>query len=161
MNLFNSRLLEELNEIDEFLEYSQQHIPNFKIAMMELLEHPDEMNGHIPFFCCYILKQDFIELYENKKDKLPLDEDYYWDECNLWLNHFKSTKNIDYYKDFKAYKKYLTENFKPYNPFNEKDPNLTYEEFLKKKDDIDAVNEFVTKLRKDNNTEIVWNHEKK
>lgn len=160
-SIFDSRCLAGLNEHHELIEYSQQYIPEFKIAMMELLEHPNEMNYHIPTVCCYMLKKVFIELYENKKDKLPLEEDYLWNECNLWLNHFKKTKDIDYYAKFKAYKKYLTENFKPYNPFTGKDPNLTYEEYCKKCDDIDVVNKFTTELRKKNNIKLVWNTQEK
>ncbi len=153
--LFDSTSLTGLNEHNKLLEYSKQHVHNFSIAMMELLEHPDDMNYHIPVICCYILQDDFSKLYENKKDKLPLDDDYLWDECNLWLNYFKSTKNIDYYKKFKEYKKYITENFKLFNPFTDKDPNLTYEEYCKKCDDIDSVNKFTTKLRKDNNIKLI------
>lgn len=160
--LFSSSLGVSMNERNEFYEYSRQHQPAFKIAMMELLSHPDEMNARIPFYCCYILREDdFIKLYENKKDKLPLNEDYIWDECNLWLNHFKSTKDIDYYKDYKEYKRYLNLNFKPFNPFTGKDPNPTYEEYIRKRDAIDSMHDFVTKLRKDNNIEITWKHETK
>ena len=84
--LFSSSLTVHMNERDDFYEYSRQHQPAFKIAMMELLMNPDEMNARIPFYCCYILHEDdFIKLYENKKDKLPLNEDYVWDECNLWI----------------------------------------------------------------------------
>ena len=83
------------------------------------------------------------------------------DECNSWLNHFKSTKDIDYYKDYKEYKRYLNLNFKPFNPFTGKDPNPTYEEYIRKRDTIDSINKFVTKLRKDNNIEITWKHETK
>lgn len=155
--LFDSTTLVGLNEYHKLLEYSKQHVQNFSIAMMELLEHPDDMNYQIPITCCFILQKDFIKLYANKKDKLPLDDDYLWDECNLWLNHFKSTKNIDYYKKFKEYKKYLAENFKPFNPFTGKDPNITYEEYCKKCENIDSINKFTTKLRKDNNTKLVWN----
>lgn len=159
--LFDSTSHIGINELNELLDYSKQHIPNFKIAMMELLEQPDDMNYHIPTICSYILQEDFIKLNENKKDKLPLDENYLWDECNLWLNHFKSTKDIDYYKQFKEYKKYLTENFKLYNPFIDKDPNITYEEFLKKCNNIDSLNIFFTKLRKDNNIKILKKRNKK
>ena len=78
--LFSSSLTVHMNERDDFYEYSRQHQPAFKIAMMELLMHPDEMNARIPFYCCYILREnDFLKLYENKKDKLPLNEDYVWE----------------------------------------------------------------------------------
>ncbi|WQJ54236.1 MAG: hypothetical protein [Vetruanivirus porcinprimi] len=145
--LFSSTLTVCMNERDDFYEYSREHQPEFKIAMMELLMHPDEMNARIPFYCCYILHDDdFIKLYENKNDKLPLNEDYVWDECNLWLNYFKSTKDIDYYKDYKEYKRYLNLNFKPFNPFTDKDPNPTYEEYIRKRDTINSINKFVTNV---------------
>ena len=83
------------------------------------------------------------------------------DECNLWLNHFKSTKDIDYYKDYKEYKRYLNLNFKQFNPFTGKDPNPTYEEYIRKRDSINSINKFVTKLIKDNNIKITWKHETK
>ena len=60
----------------------------------------------------------------------------------------------------KEYKKYITENFKLFNPFTDKDPNITYEEYLKKCEDIDSVNKFTTKLRKDNNTKLVYEYKK-
>ena len=58
----------------------------------------------------------------------PLDE-----YCNLWLNvtdpDFEHKVVIDYYKDWKAYQNYLKENYIPWNPYKQEDPNITFEEF--------------------------------
>ena len=48
--LFSSSLTVSMNERDNFYEYSRQHQPVFKIAVMELLSRPYEMNARIPFY---------------------------------------------------------------------------------------------------------------
>ena len=76
--------------------------------------------------------------------------------CNMWLNilcnkellriiiesgsnkeillNFNSTekkklKTVDYYKDYRAYHKYMEKHYIPWNPFREDDPNITLEEY--------------------------------
>lgn len=53
--------------------------------------------------------------------------------CNLWLNitdaEFDGKHIKDYYKDWKAWHKYLDKNYIPWNPFKENDPNVTFQEF--------------------------------
>ena len=42
--LFDSTSQMGINEHNELVEYSKQHVHNFSIAMMELLEYPYDMN---------------------------------------------------------------------------------------------------------------------
>ena len=53
--------------------------------------------------------------------------------CNLWLNvtdaEFDGKHIKDYYKDWKAWHKYLDKNYIPWNPVHEENPNVTLEEF--------------------------------
>jgi len=48
---------------------------------------------------------------------------------NWWLNYLKGTKNVNYYKDWKEWKKYLNKNYMPWRPNLENDPNVTQREF--------------------------------
>lgn len=53
--------------------------------------------------------------------------------CNLWLNvtnaEFDNKHIIDYYEDYNKWHDYLKDNYIPWNPFKEQDPNVTLEEF--------------------------------
>lgn len=55
---------------------------------------------------------------------IPLDT-----YCNLWLIILNGGENIDYYEDWKAWQKWLENNYKPWNPFKEDDPNPSLEEW--------------------------------
>jgi len=70
------------------------------------------------------------------KEDYYVEADGYWplDEyCNFWLNitdpDFDHKVVIDYYEDWKAYQNYLKENYIPWNPYKQEDPNITFEEF--------------------------------
>ena len=63
---------------------------------------------------------------------MPLDS-----ICNIWLNilnhdisddHEKKELK-DYYKDYREFKEYMKDNYIPWNPVHEEDPNITFEEF--------------------------------
>ena len=96
--LFSSSLTVRMNKRDDFYEYSRQHQPAFKIAMMELLSHPDEMNARIPFYCCYILREDdFIKLYDGYNPKLDLKNHTYVWVHNEKENHMIKTNLYDEY----------------------------------------------------------------
>lgn len=87
--------------------------PDFVVYVLdELFDHPLTAEGYIS-----------IEQY-----------------CNVWLNlveyYRDGEKDLtkvdlskDNYKDYKAYMKYMDDNFIPFNPFKEEDPNITLEEF--------------------------------
>lgn len=68
------------------------------------------------------------ELYNDNKTIVdgfcPLNQ-----YCNLWLNILHKTKNVDYYKDYNAWKKHLDKEYIPWNPYIEEDPNVTLDEF--------------------------------
>lgn len=74
------------------------------------------------------------KIFDITEDSFFGGENATWEPCNKWLNYFKGTENIDYYKDFKAYKKYLHNNYKGWNPFKEEDPNPSYEDFVNNKE---------------------------
>lgn len=86
-----------------------------------LMEGPDDIVNLLDD----LFKEEFGFSYEGF---CPLDV-----YCNLWLNvtdaEFDGKHIKDYYKDWKAWHKYLKENYIPWNPFKEQDPNVTLEEF--------------------------------
>lgn len=57
--------------------------------------------------------------------------------CNIWLNILNHDINDnhekkelkDYYKDYREFKEYMKDNYIPWNPVHEEDPNITLEEF--------------------------------
>lgn len=60
--------------------------------------------------------------------------------CNVWLNLIEYEKSgkkdltkvdlgKDNYKEYREYMIYMDDNFIPFNPFKESDPNVTLEEF--------------------------------
>jgi hypothetical protein len=49
--------------------------------------------------------------------------------CNVWLNILNNTDDVYYYKDYDKYQEYMNENYIPWNPFHEDDPNPTFEDF--------------------------------
>jgi hypothetical protein len=48
---------------------------------------------------------------------------------NWWLNYLKNTKNIDYYKNWREWKKYLDKHYMSWRPNLENDPNVTQKQF--------------------------------
>ena len=53
--------------------------------------------------------------------------------CNWWLNYFNNTRNINYYKNYDAWQRYLKKNYIPWRPNIENDPNITLKEFMEGK----------------------------
>jgi hypothetical protein len=53
--------------------------------------------------------------------------------CNWWLNYFNNTKNINYYKNYDAWQRYLKKNYISWRPNIENDPNITLKEFMEGK----------------------------
>lgn len=86
-----------------------------------LMEGPDDIVNLLDD----LFKEEFGFSYEGF---CPLDT-----YCNLWLNvtdaEFNGKHIKDYYKDWKAWHKYLEKNYIPWNPFKENNPNVTLEEF--------------------------------
>ena len=93
-----------------------------------------EMLKEEPDFVVYVLD----ELFDHplKADGYISIEQY----CNVWLNlveYYKDGEkdlskinlNKDNYKKYREYMKYMDDNFIPFNPFTEEDPNVTLEEF--------------------------------
>ena len=62
-----------------------------------------------------------------------------------------------YYTLYPEYQcsQYLYLNFKSFNSFTGKDPNPTYEEYIRKRDTIDSINKFVTNV--DFNDNLIGN----
>lgn len=93
-----------------------------------------EMLKEAPDFVVYVLD----ELFNH-----PLTAEGYVSieqYCNVWLNlveyYRDGEKDLtkvdlskDNYKDYRAYMEYMDDNFIPFNPFKEEDPNVTLEEF--------------------------------
>lgn len=98
-------------------------------CIIEMLkEEPNDIVG-----LCDVLFPDSVT-YE---DFVPLDI-----VCNTWLVILTAYKNgqvlettnpyefPDHYKEYKKYMKYMEKNYIPWNPFHEKDPNITLEDFM-------------------------------
>lgn len=113
------------------VEWSKEH-------KKEAVESIAEMLKEEPSFVVYILD----ELFDHPltcEGYVPLD--YY---CNAWIaliefynsgetdtKAFSITK--DYYKDWREYEEYMKDNYLPWNPYKEDDPNVTLEEFKRGK----------------------------
>lgn len=64
--------------------------------------------------------------------------------CNTWLNFLKNTEGVDYYIEYRRYQKYLYDNYIPWDPRVEDDPNITFQEFkkgLRNGDNLERSNE--------------------
>ena len=80
---------------------------------------------------------DIVNLLDDLyKEEYNVEVDGFWplDEyCNLWLNvtapDFEHKVIEDYYKDWREFNNYMKDNYIPWNPFKENDPNVTFEEF--------------------------------
>lgn len=99
-----------------------------------LLQGPDDIVN--------LLDDLYKEEYNVKVDGFwPLDE-----YCNLWLNvtdpDFEHKVIEDYYKDWREFHDYMKDNYIPWNPHVEEDPNITLEEFkLGKRNDENLLKE--------------------
>lgn len=95
-------------------EWALENKDEFKSSAIELLEEgPNDI--------VMLLNEIFDFKIEGW---MPLDV-----ICNIWINLYKGTTNIDYYKDYKEYHEYMKEHYISWNPFKEDDPNITLEEF--------------------------------
>lgn len=95
-------------------EWALENKDEFKSSAIELLE--EEPNDIV------ILLNEIFDF--KIEGWMPLDV-----ICNIWINLYKGTTNIDYYKDYKEYHEYMKEHYISWNPFKEEDPNITLEEF--------------------------------
>lgn len=48
---------------------------------------------------------------------------------NWWLNYLNKSKNVDYYKNWREWKKYLDKHYMSWRPNLENDPNVTQKQF--------------------------------
>lgn len=127
-------------ERDEFVSYCKEHLEEFKDFAQDTLEHPQECCYHVAHFCDELLPEvkfeevdenlTFIERLERASKMISRRESMTWAGSNRWLNYFKGTKDVDYYKDYADYKEYLSRHYIGWNPFNEDDPNPSYKEFV-------------------------------
>lgn len=79
---------------------------------------------------------------------------------NWWLNYLKDTKNVNYYKDYNAWKKYLESHYMAWRPNMENDPNVTQREFKEGKRNSAARrswHKFSLSLLNDNELEKLYN----
>ncbi len=80
---------------------------------------------------------------------------------NWWLNKLKGTKNVNYYKDWKEWTKYLDNHYISWRPNLEDDPNVTLNEFKQgKRNDIYRKrkwHEFPLSILKDEELEKLYN----
>jgi len=87
--------------------------PNFVVYILdELFDHPITCEGYIP-----------LDQYCNAW--IALIEFYNSGETDTRV--FSITK--DYYKDWREYQEYMKDNYLPWNPTKEQDPNVTLEEY--------------------------------
>ena len=78
---------------------------------------------------------------------------------NWWLNSLKNTKNINYYKDYDNWKKYLDKNYMSWRPNLENDPNVTQKEFKEGKRNSElnrSWHNFPLSVLKDDELEILY-----
>ena len=78
---------------------------------------------------------------------------------NWWLNYLKKTKNVNYYKDWKEWKKYLDKHYMSWRPNLENDPNVTQKEFKEGKRNSESRrswHEFPLSILKDDELEKLY-----
>ena len=62
--------------------------------------------------------------------------------CNWWLNYFNNTRNINYYKNYDAWQRYLKKNYISWRPNIENDPNITLKEFMEGKRNNEKIKSY-------------------
>lgn len=106
----------------KLVEWSKEHTK-------EAIEGVREIIADEPAQVVYLLDL-IVENPPKAEGYVPLD---IW--CNLWVAIIDSAKDgkirypIDIYEDSRAYHEYMKDNYIPWNPFHEDDPNITLEEF--------------------------------
>lgn len=125
--LLSSRDFQNEQGFIDLVNWSKEHKEEAVDSIVEML-------NEAPDFVVYV----FDELFNH-----PLTTEGYVSieqYCNVWLNlaeYYRDgekdlTKvdlNKDNYKDYREYMKYMDDNFIPFNPIKEEDPNVTLEEF--------------------------------
>ena len=154
---YYSRLLSSISNLvnDKLIEleiWCKRHKQEAIKCIIQILEdEPDniiillpELTGHRP------------KWLDNHKIGLYMD----LEKCsNWWLNYLKDTKNINYYKDWKEWKKYLDKNYMSWRPNLENDPNVTQKEFKEGKRNSESRrswHEFPLSILKDNELENLY-----
>lgn len=99
---------------EELRKWALENKNEFKSSAIELLEEgPNDI---------VMLLNDIFDF--EVEGWMPLDI-----ICNIWINLYKGTINVDYYKDYREFHEYMKDHYIPWNPFHEEDPNITLEEF--------------------------------
>ena len=114
-NLVNDKLI----ELENWCKQNKKEAIECIIQILE--DEPDNIIILLPELTGVTskwLKEPQFGLY------MQLDE-----MCNWWLNLLKKTKNVNYYKDWKEWKKYLDKHYMSWRPNLENDPNVTQREF--------------------------------
>ena len=78
---------------------------------------------------------------------------------NWWLNYLKGTKDVDYYKGYKEWKKYLDKHYMSWRPNLENDPNVTQQQFKEGKRNSESNrswHEFPLSILKDEELEKLY-----
>ena len=137
--LLSYRDLEQEQGFIDLVNWSKEHKEEAVDSIVEMLKEA-------PDFVVYVLD----ELYDH-----PLTNEGYVSieqYCNVWLNLIEyyrdGEKDLtkvdlgkDNYKDYREYMNYMDENFIPFNPFKEDDPNITLEEFKSGKRNKETSND--------------------
>lgn len=105
----------EFNDLVAYCNKDVESVKNCIEYIKEILmEEPSELVEILPYMI-----------------RLAPDKIYYslTDYCNFWLNVLNNTKDVDYYKEWREYNKYMEENYIPWNPFKEDDPNINFKDY--------------------------------
>lgn len=125
---FMSHSLFDVTEWKQLVDWSKEHKEEAVDGLIEILEQEPDWVVQL----CDELFTDTVK-YDGF---VPLDFN-----CRLWLTLLKKYKKgesfngtdiydcPDPYKVYDEYHEYLKENYIPWNPFHEEDPNITLEEF--------------------------------
>lgn len=144
-SIFNAKLV----ELEMWCKKNKEEAIKSIIIMLE--DEPDnviillpELTGVTPQW----LKESSIGL------NMSLEE-----MSNWWLNYLKNTKNVDYYKDWREWKKYLDKHYMSWRPNLENDPNVTKREFKEGKRNNESRrswHEFPLSILKDDELEKLY-----
>lgn len=112
---------------DDLVRWSKEHKEEAVDCIIEILDK--EPNDIVRL--CYEMFPDIIET----KGYIPLKS-----LCSIWLTitilkAYRNESVIDLsnvsevYKEYDEYYNYIQDNYIPWNPFKEEDPNVSYEEY--------------------------------
>lgn len=123
---FSSTLVFQGESWNRLLEWCRENREEFKKSILEQLKES-------PNWSVQLLDEIYgKELGVKAEGYVGLKD---W--CNFWvlilenrLENYKKGDVLPYvYKEYDEYKEYLKNNYIPWNPFKEDDPNITFEEF--------------------------------